>query len=107
MTCIIINLYIWLAPSNITIDDATSDGCIRGYVDRQLNITCRVSSGNPKANVYWKYNNSVVQGSNSSSVTYSFQPSTAHNLGEFSCEANNSILTQKNIKLCLYRKWYK
>lgn len=103
-TLIIKTLLILLASSNITIDDATSDECIYGYADRQLNLTCRISNGNPKASVYWKYNNSVVQRSNSSTVTYSFQLSTAHNLGEFSCETNNSILSQQNIKICLYRK---
>ncbi|CAG2188480.1 unnamed protein product [Mytilus edulis] len=90
------------APIRITIDDETAEGCIFGYLGRELNITCRINSGNPLGTLYWTYNNSVVKTSTSSNVTYSFKPSTDHNFEEFSCAANNKVLSQRNIKICLY-----
>ncbi|CAG2247088.1 TTN [Mytilus edulis] len=42
------------APSNMIIYNETSNGCIYGYVDRDLSLTCQITSGTPKGNVYWK-----------------------------------------------------
>lgn len=99
-------MYTLEAPSNMTIENETSDGCITGYVDRELSLTCQVVSGIPKGTLYWTYNNSVIKRSHSSSLTYSFQPSVTHDLAELSCVANNSLILERKVRICLYREYY-
>lgn len=89
----------------MTIDNEAADGCIHVYLNHEINLTCRVVSGTPQGTMVWKNNKMVVRKSHSSSVTYSFQPSTADDLAEFSCVANNSLIVQRNIKICLNREY--
>lgn len=93
--------FILEAPSNMTIANEAFNGCIYGYEGLDLYLTCRVVSGTPNGTIYWIYNNNIVQKRNSSSVTYVFQPSAADDLGEFLCEANNSLILQRKVKICL------
>lgn len=80
-------------PKHLKISDTDSENLVRGRENIPVNLTCTVTSGNPKETLAWIFNNTVLVSDNSSDrLSYMIVPDRTFNSRLYTCQADNGYL---------------